>query len=150
MTLKRLIYASRPFGYDNLTLDGILYTARTNNVRDGITGSLVCREDIFLQLLEGPGTAVDAAFERIRRDNRHTDVLLLTTDRVDARLFPDWAMRHDPARSWMWSPAEVDQGAVARASPDEVVGVFSRIVSEMSLAMSGCPHSSRNPPPSDL
>ena len=39
----QLIYSSRPFGYDDLALTGILSTARRNNLRDGITGALICR-----------------------------------------------------------------------------------------------------------
>ena len=50
----QLIYASRPFGYDDLTLTSILMQARENNARNGITGALICREDVFLQILEGP------------------------------------------------------------------------------------------------
>ena len=50
----QLIYASRPFGYDDLTLISILMQARENNARNGITGALICREDVFLQILEGP------------------------------------------------------------------------------------------------
>lgn len=55
-------YASKPFGYDDLSLIGILSKARSNNARDGITGCLVCREDLYLQLLEGPRDAVIATF----------------------------------------------------------------------------------------
>jgi Sensors of blue-light using FAD len=44
----QLVYASRPFGYDDLTLTGILGQARQNNARNGITGALICREDIFM------------------------------------------------------------------------------------------------------
>lgn len=46
--LMHLIYASKPFGYDDLALTNILSVARANNARDDITGSLICREDIFL------------------------------------------------------------------------------------------------------
>ena len=54
MREMQLIYASRPFGYDELTLTSILMQARKNNARNGITGALVCRDDLFLQILEGP------------------------------------------------------------------------------------------------
>ncbi|MDX2307425.1 MAG: BLUF domain-containing protein [Hyphomicrobium sp.] len=140
MPLVQLIYASRPFGYDDLTLDGILYSARRNNTRDGITGSLICREDIYCQLLEGPAGAVNSAFDRIRHDRRHTDVSLLVLQPAEARLFPNWSMRHDPARSWMWSPAEIETGALSRAKPDDVLGVFSRITVENTPGQTGCPH----------
>lgn len=123
----QLIYASRPFGYDDLALTGILAIARTNNTRDGITGALVCRHDLYLQLLEGPADAVTQTFARIARDDRHTEVTKLVANETDHRLFPDWAMWHDPARSLMWSGKDVSEGAVTRASPAEVVAVFEHL-----------------------
>jgi Sensors of blue-light using FAD len=137
MPLLQLIYASRPFGYDDLTLSGILNSARLNNERDGITGALICREDLFLQLLEGPRPAVLAAFERIRRDDRHTEIITLISDDVETRLFPDWAMKHDPVRSWMWTAEQVNAGAVANTTPAEVRGLFTRLASEP--APDACP-----------
>ncbi len=127
MPLVQLTYASRPFGFDEAVLGTILLDARRCNMRDGITGTLIVRHDLFLQLLEGPAQAVDAAYERISRDDRHIDVRRLTRRDVSQRLFPDWAMRHDPARSWMWSMDEVADGAVQRASEAEILNVFERL-----------------------
>jgi hypothetical protein len=126
----QLIYSSRPFGFDDATLNGILIAARYYNERDGITGALVCRSDVYLQLLEGPQAAVEAAFIRIKRDNRHLQVSKHCTTTVSARLFPHWAMRDDPARSWMWTPAEVSGGAIRRATREELLGVFARLAAE--------------------
>lgn len=130
MSLVHLIYASRPFGYDELSLAGILASARANNQRDGITGCLICREDLYLQQLEGDQAAVKTAYERIARDPRHTEVSLLLSDTAPTRLFPDWAMRHDPAKSWMWTSAAVADGAVRRASIAELQAVFARVARE--------------------
>lgn len=127
MTLLQLAYASRPFGFDEAILAGILLDARRCNTRDGITGTLIARQDLFLQLLEGPKEAVNAAYQRISRDDRHIDVQQLTRREVDTRLFADWAMRHDPARSWMWSMEAVADGAVQRASEAEIMRVFERL-----------------------
>ena len=63
--LQRTIYRSRPFGFDSAILDNILLFSRRNNERDGITGALICRHEIYLQLLEGPKDKVDALFNRI-------------------------------------------------------------------------------------
>lgn len=131
MAVMQLIYASRPFGFDDLALAGILASARPNNTRDGITGALICREDIYLQLLEGPQHAVTAAFDRIKRDDRHMDPLVLISCDAEERIFPGWAMRDDPARSWMWTRQQVSSGAVETASADEVRGVFVRLASEL-------------------
>ncbi|HUU67108.1 MAG TPA: BLUF domain-containing protein [Methyloceanibacter sp.] len=126
----QLIYASRPFGYDDLTLTGILAQARRNNARDGITGALICREDLYLQLLEGPRDVVTEAFARIMRDDRHADVVTLWSDEIDSRLFPEWSMRHDPARSWMWTQQDIADGALGRASTPEIRAIFERVAKE--------------------
>lgn len=132
--LMHLIYASKPFGYDDLALTNILSVARANNSRDDITGSLICREDIYLQLLEGPSEAVMQTYSRIRRDDRHTEVTTLVSNPTASRLFPDWAMRHDPARSLMWSVSEVRDGAVVRASQSDIIGVFERLARDPTPA----------------
>lgn len=130
MALYRVVYASQPFGFDEAMLNGILADARRCNVRDDITGALICRGDLYLQWLEGPEPAVRGAFARIARDDRHLNVRCLLAGAVEDRLFPAWAMRDDPARSWMWSPEQIADGAVERADEAEVVAVFSRIAAE--------------------
>ena len=127
MTLTQLIYYSQPFGFDDAMLDGILLQARRNNGRNALTGALIVRGDLYLQLLEGPEPAVSATFDRIRADNRHLAVKLLVSDTVPGRLFADWTMRDDPAQSWLWNEREISGGALDRASPDDLRGVFSRV-----------------------
>ena len=122
--LIQLVYSSRPFGYDEATLSGILLDARQANQRDGITGALICRRDIYLQLLEGPAVAVQALYQRIRRDDRHLEVRQHIAERVPARLFADWAMLHDPAQSLIWSPDELTDAKREDLSPAEVRRIF--------------------------
>lgn len=130
MALTQLIYASQPFGFDEAMLNGILITARACNTRDDITGALICRADIYLQLLEGPVDAVEAAFIRIARDDRHLDVRRLVSTTTETRLFPGWAMRDDPARSWLWTPGQVADGAVQQASREDLLAVFGRVAAQ--------------------
>jgi len=139
MPLTQLIYVSRPFGYDDLDLLTILNSARQNNVRDGITGALICREDIYMQLLEGQDAQVQAAYARIAADNRHTDVRLIWKGEAEARLFPDWAMRHDPAHSWMWSREDVSEGAAERAHATEARAIFTRLANLPPETPQTCP-----------
>ena len=126
----QLVYSSRPFGYDDLTLTGILLQARENNARNGITGALICRGDLFVQMLEGPRDVVTSTFARIARDERHADVVKLLCRDIDKRLFPEWSMRHDPAQSWMWTREEVAKGAICKASGREILGIFERLARE--------------------
>lgn len=130
MPLKQIVYASRPFGFDQAMLNGILVDARRANERDDITGALICRGDLYLQLLEGPEAAIDACYYRIRKDDRHTEAECLVNRHVDTRLFPGWAMRDDPANSWVWSIEEVRSGAIDRATEAEVLGFFERLAEQ--------------------
>ena len=130
MTVTQLIYMSQPFGFDEGMLNGILSSARRNNRRDGVTGALVCRHDIYLQLLEGEAEQVEATFARIVPDNRHLEVTRLWSGEVANRAFPRWERRDDPARSWLWTPEEVADGALRSASVAAVRDVFLRVAAE--------------------
>ena len=129
MSVFRAIYSSRPFGFDAAILNNILMDARRANERDGITGALICRNDIYLQWLEGPEEQVRAALARIQRDDRHIEVTLHIAGPIPERQFGDWAMLHDPAATWIWSPEEVADGAAEQAAPEEVTGFFLRLCS---------------------
>ncbi|MDO8883766.1 MAG: BLUF domain-containing protein [Pseudotabrizicola sp.] len=129
MPLLQLVYASRPFGFDAVTLTAILFDARRCNTRDGITGALMCRDDLFLQLLEGPEAAVEAAYARIRADDRHVEVRELLRREIgdDQRMFAEWAMKDDPATSLVWSREEVAAGVPEQAGEAAVLAVFARL-----------------------
>lgn len=125
--MKQLIYRSQPFGFDRAVLAGILSGARRNNRRDAITGALICRHDLYLQLIEGPESAIDTLYAKIVVDDRHGDVRLLALETVSERLFPQWEMLDDHAPSLLWSPAEVADGAIEAAGPAELARVFARL-----------------------
>lgn len=129
MALLQLTYASQPFGFNGPSLAGILLDARRCNTRDGITGALICRDDLFLQMLEGPEDKVEATLHRIVKDDRHLEVRPMSR-RVIAdtgRLFPNWAMRDDPADTCVWTRADLDAGALDRATEGEVIAIFERL-----------------------
>ena len=127
MVLSRIIYCSQPFGYDQPMLNGILADARTYNPKNHITGALICREDIFLQLLEGPEDKILLTYNRILNDDRHLDIELLVQEPCDDRLFPTWSMKDDPAKTWFWTKNEIDAGILTSVSKNDLLGVFDRI-----------------------
>lgn len=127
MSIIQIIYSSTPFGYDENLLSGLLLDARRCNMRDGITGALICRRDVYLQFLEGNDGAVRNTLQRIARDDRHVEVVTRYDAPSSTRLFSDWAMLHDPAHSWAWSEAEVNAGALDAAAPDAFHAIFSGI-----------------------
>ena len=127
MPTQQIIYWSKPFGYDAATLAGILSKARIRNAQLDITGALICRSDIYLQLLEGPTGRVETLFSKIEQDDRHVDVQILVRSKIEDRLFPNWAMHHDPAVTWSFTPQEIADGALSRASAREIRSIFLRV-----------------------
>ena len=89
--------------------------------------TLICRGDAYLQLIEGPEAAIRDAYARIARDNRHANITFLFGEPVTDRVFPEWAMRDDPARSLMWTQAQVAAGAIAKSTRPELLEVFERV-----------------------
>lgn len=130
MSLLRIVYSSEPFGYDDTTLAGILLDARRCNARDGVTGALICRREVFLQLLEGPEREVLATFARIGRDDRHMDVALHLSAPASERMFGDWAMLHDPARSWLLPKPGAVVDSAQRFTPAQAMGIFQALAAD--------------------
>lgn len=130
MAPTQLIYSSRPFGFDDAILSQILLTARRNNANANVTGCLICRGDLYLQLLEGPSEAIARLYDAILEDDRHIEVTLRMQHQTDTRMFGEWAMRDDPAQSWLWTKDEVDAGALDRATAQDFLAVFQRVAGE--------------------
>lgn len=74
----------------------ILRASRTNNPPLKLGGVLHYGNGYFFQVLEGPAAAVDALYETIRQDPRHTEVQTLERVPVSKRRFPDWSMKYVP------------------------------------------------------
>lgn len=96
-TLHRLVYHSRnllpgPEEAVSAAIRQILAVSRRNNTAAGVTGALMFNQGCFAQVLEGPRATVERTFERIQRDPRHSDVVLLQFGTVERRAFPGWSM----------------------------------------------------------
>ncbi len=73
-------------------IDGILKVAHVFNKTQNITGMLVYKAGIFLQLLEGPEKEVESLMSKISKDERHSNVKILLKQKDNPRLFGDWTM----------------------------------------------------------
>ena len=133
MNLMQLVYCSQPFGYSLEILSAILVASRAKNRKYDITGALICRSDIFLQLLEGPEQQVKNTYNAIQNDDRHVNVCNLIDRTVEKRLFPAWAMKDDPVKTWMWSREQVSNGIVKSLSEVEVEDVFLKLSKEATI-----------------
>ena len=131
MQLFRLIYCSQPFGYDLPMLNGILADAKTYNPPNNITGALICREDIFLQLLEGPKENILLTYSKILNDDRHLNIKVLLEEFCENRIFPQWHMKDDPARSWFWTKEQIHSGILETISKCEVIEAFEKVANSL-------------------
>ena len=75
-------------------------------------------------LLEGPEVPVCAAYARISQDDRHVGVKELLNGEIQSRLFANWAMLHDPAKTWIWTEQEIANAALDHAEPEEIMKIF--------------------------
>ena len=98
--VHKLIYRSRAI---RPPTDGellwLLNPARVENARMGLTGMLLYRDGLYLQLLEGGLRELERVYGKIEKDPRHTSVTLLGTD-YGERHFPHWTMGFKNLRDW--------------------------------------------------
>ena len=93
--LTRLLYVSTAVGPVTTAVTGtILRSAQTHNAASGITGVLCQGRSVYLQVLEGERSQVDALYERIARDKRHHNLVLCQQEDIKARRYGQWAMAH--------------------------------------------------------
>ena len=87
------MYCSRAAtGVDGEELSLLLRQCRSHNGEAGITGMLCFSEGLFIQVLEGGRSAVNQLYQRILRDTRHHDVVLLVYEEISQRRFAGWTM----------------------------------------------------------
>ncbi len=91
--MKHLIYISMALQkFTPEALHDLLERARHSNTAVGVTGCLLYARGNFIQMLEGDDDAVDAVFNKITLDPRHTDIRVLNYEDCDMRVFNKWWM----------------------------------------------------------
>ena len=137
--IHRLVYTSRNLlqGTDPeraAVVAQILATSQRNNGKIGVTGALLFNSGSFAQVLEGPRAAVEATFERIQRDPRHSDVSVLQCEPVESRGFPNWSMAfigHSVRGHALWNEIAGRTGFdISRIEGDQLFATLRRIVVE--------------------
>ena len=91
----RMLYVSRSAGPQTSTVTAsILLTARAHNRANQITGVLCHGQGLYLQVLEGERSPVNALYARIVADRRHRAIELLQMEEIVERRYPQWSMAH--------------------------------------------------------
>lgn len=75
-------------------IDNILEVARKHNGDHNISGMLLYKGGIFLQILEGEREELEKLYGRIALDLRHEGLKLLVKQEVKDRIFNDWTMAY--------------------------------------------------------
>ncbi|MEY3219460.1 MAG: hypothetical protein RIT27_817 [Pseudomonadota bacterium] len=91
--LQQLIYMS--VSAKELTtedLEQILEASRRNNAEKQITGLLVIKGRTFLQVLEGDSEVIKPLFQKLREDQRHREISIVSWETIENRNFPNWSM----------------------------------------------------------
>jgi hypothetical protein len=95
-----LLYISQRLATDTQVRD-IVTVSRARNAVLHVTGALIASRNYFAQILEGSGPGVDELMISICRDQRHTDVEVLSYDAIETRRFPDWALAYSGASGFI-------------------------------------------------
>lgn len=93
MSINQLVYVSqavRKLSAEDLA--AIHKTAKTNNERIDVTGSLFYNGGWFLQVLEGAPATLAKLFQTIELDPRHKHSRVLYNEPATFRTFPRWTM----------------------------------------------------------
>lgn len=75
-----------------LEIKDILLASRRNNPVLGISGAMCFLDGVYLQFLEGEATTVDALYQKIEKDSRHTHIKMLVHEPIAQRNYPNWSM----------------------------------------------------------
>jgi len=91
--LYQLVYLSLSSDvFKHSDIENILEKAREFNGERNITGMLLYRGGVFLQLLEGDKDTVASLYNKITQDKRHKHIKTLIEIDNGERIFADWTM----------------------------------------------------------
>ncbi len=76
----------------NAELEDLLVVCRANNMQQKITGMLLYADQQFIQVLEGEQNVVEALYEKIAKDERHSNAEIVLQRTIESREFSKWAM----------------------------------------------------------
>lgn len=91
--LYRLVYMSTANNlFSESQLEDLLEISKKNNKEINVTGLLLTKGKTFIQCLEGQKQDVEYIYSKIKKDDRHHDVVELVEETIFERIFNDWSM----------------------------------------------------------
>jgi len=142
MVLAQISYCSRPAdGVHLQDTQEILSAAQARNRSACITGCLVYRHDLFVQVLEGDREVLSRVVQKIFADERHRDIVLLGCRRIEQRSFAEWSMGFlalkEVNRELLLKYGASDAFDPAAMDHDAVVGLTMALLDEQRLIATG-------------
>ena len=125
--LKQVIYVSEKTDTSPDSLTDIYDISQKNNSESGISGCLLIGSNSYLQLLEGPESAVENLYSKIKVDSRHKKVKKLFEQHIEEKLFSSWSMKFAPFNNVKWDNKEFDAGKFQNISASAAVKVFQSV-----------------------
>jgi hypothetical protein len=93
-SLSAIVYRSRAIvPFSDTDLFYLLAHARENNAKLGLSGIIVYDRGQFFQWLEGHDEPLGRMWNKIRDDDRHSEVQVLIDQQIPTRLFAGWSMQ---------------------------------------------------------
>jgi hypothetical protein len=91
--MQQLIYVSKAVrSFSSADMKALLTGSRLRNAAVEVTGHLIFDGEHFLQALEGDDVAVRATMDRVRKDDRHSNIDIIHHAETPTRLFGEWSM----------------------------------------------------------
>jgi hypothetical protein len=75
-------------------IDKILNKANNFNKNNNISGMLIYKGGLFIQLLEGEKSCLELLMSRIKEDSRHDKLRIIYEETTQERLFSNWTMAY--------------------------------------------------------
>ncbi len=91
--MKAIMYKSIPDkGIKKSEFQELLQNSQERNQMHHITGYIFLSKTKIVQLIEGDDEVIDALYNRIKNDTRHTDVSMILDKEIEKRTMMNWNM----------------------------------------------------------
>ncbi len=91
--LSQLVYVSnRKSMCTQEEIDKIVASCKKNNPGRGITGVLLYSDVKFIQLVEGESNVITELYDKIKKDPRHSNTIMVSYGPIKEKSFPSWHM----------------------------------------------------------
>ena len=91
--LSQLVYVSnRKPNCTPAEIENILNSCKKNNPPLNITGVLLYSDTKFIQLVEGEAKVIMDLYDKIKKDDRHSNPMMISYNPIKEKSFPSWHM----------------------------------------------------------